>query len=383
MFFSVRIVDCVCGQENYLTHQMIKFSGLTREYNKMSSEIDRAIKTVLRRGCFVLGAEVKNFEKKFAQYNKAKYCVGVNSGTDAIYLSLLAAGIKKGDEVIIPVNTALPTAMAVVMSGAHPVFVDCDSSFLIDVEKIPNYITPKTKAIIPVHLYGMACDMTKIVKIAKDHGLVVIEDCAQSTGAEWLGRKVGTWGNLGCFSFYPTKNLGTYGDGGAIITNNPKYFKKLNALRCYGQNKDKISIMQGINSRLDELQAAILNTKLKNLDKWNKKRVEIANLYRRWIKNPNVVLPLMKNANQHVYHLFVIRTKKRDVLIRNLAGHGIQTLIHYPVLLHRQPFFKENLLKQFPNAQALNREILSLPLYPFLKNSEIKKIAQIINQSKI
>ncbi|MEK7566766.1 MAG: DegT/DnrJ/EryC1/StrS family aminotransferase [Patescibacteria group bacterium] len=362
---------------------MIPFVDFRREYRAIRKEIDEAIKRVLNRGRFILGPEVENFEKNFARYCGVKYCVGVNSGTDALYLSLLAAGIGGGDEVIVPVNTALPTAMAVAMSGARPVFVDCDSSSLIDIAKIPNSITKKTKAIIPVHLYGMACDMTRLCKISKDYRLVLIEDCAQATGARWRGKRVGAWGDFGCFSFYPTKNLGAYGDGGMIATGNKDFYKKLLAARFYGQRDRATCSTLGVNSRLDELQAAILNAKLKYLDKWNKKRTEIADLYRRLIKNPATILPLAQSAHKHVYHLFVIRTKRRGALIKILAERGIQTMIHYPNLLHRQPFFKESKSRSFPNAQIFNREILSLPLYPFLKKSEVENIARIINHTKL
>ena len=360
---------------------MIPFVDFTREYKAIKREINAAVLRVLARGPVTLGPEVENFEKNFARYCGVKHCVGVNSGTDALFLSLVVAGIGRGDEVIVPVNTALPTAMAVVMSGARPVFVDCDFSSLIDIGKIPASITKRTKAIIPVHLYGKACDMTRLRKMADDHRLVLIEDCAQAAGARWRGKKVGAWGDMACFSFYPTKNLGAYGDGGAVVTNNADYHKKLRAARFYGQANRVACTTFGINSRLDELQAVILDTKLKYVDSWNKKREELAGLYRRLIKNPVVSFPPAQKGHGHVYHLLVIRTKKRDALMKILAERGIKTMIHYPVLLHRQPFFKESKNRSFPNAHAVNGEILSLPMYPHLRQKEVEVIARVINQA--
>ncbi|PIP73774.1 MAG: erythromycin biosynthesis sensory transduction protein eryC1 [Candidatus Lloydbacteria bacterium CG22_combo_CG10-13_8_21_14_all_47_15] len=358
---------------------MIPFNNFTREYKSVKADIDSAVYRVLKRGWFVLGPEVAIFEKTFAKYIGAKYCVGVNSATDALYLSLVCAGIGKGDEVIVPVNTAIPTATAVIMSGATPVFVDCDESFLIDVLKIEKAITKKTRAIIPVHLYGKACDMNKLKKLAKSRKLMLIEDCAQSAGAEWDGKKVGSFGDFSAFSFYPTKNIGAYGDGGAILTNDITRYKKLLAMRFYGQAEKNISSVFGVNSRLDEIQAAILRAKLKYLDRWNKKRQHIAELYRRLITNPKVILPPEEIGDGHVYHLFVVRVKNREDVIEQLQKHGIQALVHYPMMLARQPFFKRHAKGVFPRAGKFESEILSLPMHPFLEKHEIKKIADVIN----
>ncbi|MDO8430336.1 MAG: DegT/DnrJ/EryC1/StrS family aminotransferase [bacterium] len=358
---------------------MIPFVDFTREYKEIGKEIDVAIKEVLERGFFILGPELENFEKKFAEYCDAKYCVGVNSGTDALYLSLLCAGIGPGDEVIVPVNTAVPTAMAVSMSGAKPVFADCDENFLIDIDKIPQLLTKKTKAIMPVHLYGRACDMGRLKKLAVANKLFLIEDCAQSAGAEWDGKKVGTLGDFGCFSFYPTKNLGAYGDGGAVIINNEDYYKKLLASRFYGQ-ADRVHCSGfGINSRLDEIQAAILNAKLKHLDIWNNARQKIADLYRKLITNPKIILPAASNDNNHIYHLFVIRAPKRDSLKKILEDKGIKTAIHYPAPLSRHSFFAGAKQELFPMADQYAGEILSLPMHPFLEESEIREIADVLN----
>lgn len=360
----------------------MQFVDFTREYKFLKKDIDGAIQKVLQRGRFILGPEVENFEKKFARYVGVKYCVGVNSGTDALYLSLLCAGIGEGDEVIIPVNTALPTAMAVIMSGARPVFIDCDELFLLDIKSIPRLINKKTKAIIAVHLYGQACDMDALKEISRRFNLILIEDCAQAGGVGWRGKKVGSFGDSGCFSFYPTKNLGTYGDGGAITTNNKIYYEKLLAMRFYGQaDRVKCSTF-GVNSRLDEIQAAILSAKLKYLDIWNKKRQEIAMFYRKLITNQDIILPSQKSKQEHIYHLFVVRIKNREAVIKILKDNGIQTLIHYPMILSRHPFLKKYAIGSFPRAKAYESEILSLPMYPFLKKQEIKKIADVLNRIK-
>lgn len=356
---------------------MTHFVDFRREYKAIKKETDSAVRGVFENGRFILGPEVEKFEKDFALYLGVKYCVGVASGTDALYLSMLASGIGRGDEVIVPVNTASPTAIAVKMTGAKPVFCDCDENFLIDIDKISALINKKTKALIPVHFYGRACDMDKLRALAKKRGLILIDDCAQAAGAEWRGKKVGARSDFGCFSFYPTKNLGAYGDGGAVATNDENYYKKLKALRFYGMYDKVVSSVFGVNSRLDELQAAILNVKLKYLDKWNKKRVELANFYRKTVKNKNIILPASARKNEHVYHLFVIRAKNREKTIEALKKNGIPTMIHYPFLLNKHPSLKQS--GKFPNAEKYNKEIISLPMYPFLKKEEIKKIAKVLN----
>lgn len=357
---------------------MIPFNNFPREYASLKKEIDAALEHVMERGFFILGPEVSQLEQDFAKYNGVVYGVGVSSGTDALYLSLLAAGIGAGDEVIVPVNTALPTAMAVAMSGARPVFVDCDESFLIDIDAIHATITKKTKAIIPVHLYGQACDLDRLSELAKRHKLVLIEDCAQATGAQWKGKKVGSVGDFGAFSFYPTKNLGAYGDGGMILTNSEEHYKKLQALRFYGESDRMHSTMFGVNSRLDELQAAILNVKMEYLDAWNGRRRAIAKKYAELLKDADCTLPFISDTPEHVYHLFVIRAPKRDQLREKLRGLGIETLIHYPVLLHKQPFFKEWAEHSFPKAEVYAEQILSLPIHPYLTDDEVKQIAKAI-----
>jgi len=357
----------------------VPFNNFKREYELLKSEIDDAVRGVMERGYFILGPEVEKFEKAFAAYDRAEVGIGVNSGTDALYLSMLAAGIGEGDEVIIPVNTALATAMAVEMSGAKPIFVDCDDSFLIDIDAAEAAVTPKTRAIIPVHLYGQSCDMDRVMAFAHKYKLLVVEDCAQAAGAEWKGRKVGNFGDLAAFSFYPTKTLGAYGDGGMILTNNLDYFKEITALRFYGtDDRGGRARRFGVNSRLDEMQAAILNVKLKYLDERNERRRAIAQRYGELLKDADCTLPLITDIPGHVYHLFVIRTKKRDELRAKLQEDGIDTLIHYPYLLHQHPFFNEWVGRSFPRAEVANKEILSLPLNPLLTDEEVEHVATAI-----
>lgn len=355
----------------------IPFNAFAREYAHLKDEIDGALRRVMERGYFILGPEVQAFEKDFAAYNGVRYGVGLNSGTDALYLSLMAAGIGHGDEVIVPVNTALPTAMAVALCGAQPVFVDCEESFLIDIDAIPAAITKKTKAIIPVHLYGRSCDLDRLRALSDQHGLVLIEDCAQAAGAEWNGKKVGSVGDMAAFSFYPTKTLGAYGDGGMLLTNNEAYLKKVQALRFYGESDRVHSTMLGVNSRLDEMQAAILNVKLAHLDHANERRRHIAGHYGTLLADAACTLPIgPETSGEHVYHLFVVKSASRDDLRAQLAERGIETLIHYPVLMHRQPFFETD--SSFPRAEAYATQIVSLPLHPYLTDDEIGYIADAI-----
>ncbi|MDO8592383.1 MAG: DegT/DnrJ/EryC1/StrS family aminotransferase [bacterium] len=360
---------------------MIKFIDLTREYNFIKTEVNQAIGRVLKSGRFILGREVESFEKEFAAYCGVKYCVGVASGTDALFLSLKALGIGVGDEVITAANSFVATALAVELAGAKPVFADVNPlTYNLDLDKIEKKISFRAKAIIPVHLYGQLTEMEEIKKIARRRGLKIIEDACQAHGASLFGKKAGAWGDAAAFSFYPSKNLGAYGDGGAIITNDKNIYEKLLFLRFYGQTEPYRSDFFGINSRLDELQAAALRVKLKYLDKWNQRRREIAAIYRQYITNPAVILPEGKNQAGHVFHLFVVRTKQRDALRKFLKKNGVETLIHYPIALTRQPVFKKLAGAKCPIAEQMAGEIFSLPMYPFLKNEEIKKIAMVINR---
>ncbi len=380
---------------------MIPSFDIKRQNKTLNRELNRSIQEVLDRGIFILGEKVEEFEDNFASYLGVKYAVGVGSGTDALSLALIAIGIKPGDEVIMPVN-AYPTAFAVTAIGALPVLIDIDpATFNINPDLIEQAITKRTRAILPVHLYGLPCDMNSIMRIAKKHNLKVIEDCAQahgatlsvaipalsagaeirslSTGTDLNWKKVGSIGDAGCFSFYPTKNLGCFGDGGMVVTNNKEIYDKVKLLRMYGEKTRYKSVILGRNSRLDELQAAILLVKLKYLDKWNKRRREIAELYLSHIAGPAESTAV--DSFFHVYHLFVIRTKKRDQLKKHLEEKGIQTAVHYPTPVHLQESFRFLGYKKgdFPVAEKLADEILSIPMFPELTESELMAVVSGIN----
>jgi len=289
---------------------MILFGNLKKHYYSIKTDIDKAISEVLESGWFILGEKLNLFEKEFAGYCGKKYGVGVGNGTDALLLALKAYDIKQGDEVITVPNTAIPTVSAIISSGAKPVFVDVCEDYLMDVNQIEKVITEKTKVIMPVHLYGQVCDMEPILKIAKKYNLYVIEDCAQAHGAEYNGKRAPI-GETGCFSFYPSKNLGAFGDAGMIVTDNEDLARKLRMLRDYGKSERDVVKIHGNNSRLDDIQAAILSTKLKYLDIWNNERRKIAFIYDILLKN-NFKIPIENKGNKHIYHLYVLRHKKRD-----------------------------------------------------------------------
>ena len=358
----------------------IPFGDLKRVYKELKSEIDKNISMVLDKGWFILGENVKSFEEEFANYCGAKLGVGVANGTDALTLSLKAYCIKKDDEVITPANTAIPTISAIISANAKPVFVDVKKDYTIDPEKIVENITEKTKAIIPVHLYGQSCDMAKIIEIAKKHNIKVIEDCAQAHGAEYKGKKVPI-SDVGCFSFYPSKNLGCYGDGGMVVTNDEMIKEKLLLLRNYGQKERYYHVSEGVNSRLDEIQAAILRVKLKHLDKWNERRREIAKTYNENLKE--VIIPLENENCKPIYHLYVVRSKNRDKLKEHLIKNGIGCAIHYPIPAHLQEMCNGLNNNSFPNTELFSKEILSLPIYPYLKDEEIEFIINKINEFNV
>lgn len=357
---------------------MIPMIDLAGKYQSIKKEIDRAINGVLKSGRFILGPKVEEFEEKFAQYLGVKYAIGVASGTEALQLALLAAGVVPTAGVILPAN-AYPTVFAVSAIGATPQLVDINpETFNLDPSKIEAVITKKTKAIIPVHLYGQPAEMEPILAVAKKYGLIVIEDCAQAHGAGYKGEKVGGFGELGCFSFYPTKNLGAYGDGGMVVTNNKKLAEKVKMLRMYGEKKRYQSLMPGFNSRLDELQAAILLVNLGHLDKWNKKRRKAAAYYQKFLTYPKVTLPQEQPFVKHVWHLFVIRVKKRNRLQNFLKEKGIITGIHYPVPIHLQPAYRDLGYQKgdFHQSEKASLEVLSLPLYPEISRKQQKFVAE-------
>ena len=342
-------------------------------YRAHRTEIDDAVRRVFDSERYILGEEVSAFEKAFADYLGTKHAVGVGNGTDALCLALRACGIGCGDEVITVSHTASATVAAIVMSGATPVFVDIQPDvYTMDLSKLPAALTKKTKAILPVHLYGQAADMTPILAFAKQHNLRVIEDCAQSTGSEYAGQKTGSLGDIGCFSFYPTKNLGAYGDGGMAVTRDPALAERLLRLRQYGWDKSNISCEAGVNSRLDELQAAILRAKLPHLDSDNAKRVAIADRYDRELASTGLIRPARRTDGQHVFHLYVVRSCRQEALLTHLKSQGVYALAHYPVPAHLQPAYKNyapapGILKETERAA---KEVVSLPIYPELTAEE-------------
>lgn len=361
---------------------MIAFSEVKTQYETIKQEIHEAFDQVFEASWFVLGKNVEQFEHEFATYCGAKYGIGVGSGTEALHLALLAVGVQPGDEVITVANTAVPTVSAISFAQATPVFVDIDpDSFTMNPDQLEAKITSKTRAILPVHLYGQAADMDPILDISRRHHLPVIEDACQAHGAQYKGQKVGALGDLGCFSFYPSKNLGAYGDGGFVTTNDPNLAEKVWLLRNYGQRKRYYHDIKGFNSRLDELQAAFLRKKLRYLDQWNERRRRLAHIYDDALGSA-VVKPLEKEYAYHIYHLYVIRCQERQQLQDFLFQQGIQTLIHYPVPVHLQPAYQDLKLPlgSLPITEKFAMEILSLPMYPELKDEDVRLVVAKINE---
>ena len=361
---------------------IIPFFDGTRQLKSIRKEIDSAIGKVLDSGKFILGEEVEKFEKKFSDYIGMQYGIGVNSGTDAIKIALRALGIKEKDEVITVSNSAVPTVSAIREVGAMPVFTDIDEYFCMDPNDFKKNITPKTKAVLPVNLYGQTADIRSIIKIAKEHKIKVVEDCAQATGAEMETKKAGSMGDASCFSFYPTKNLGAYGDGGMILTNDEELAGKCRQLRMYGMEKTYYSNMEGYNSRLDEIQAAILNTKLDYVENWNNKRIVLANFYLKNIRNKDIELPKIRKDTKHVFHLFIIKTEKREKLKEYLKKNGVGFGIHYEFPIHLQKGYEFLGYKKddLPITEKVSNEIISLPIFPELTGQEIEYIVEKINK---
>ncbi|KPJ73549.1 transcriptional regulator [Parcubacteria bacterium DG_74_1] len=371
---------------------MIKFLDLTAQYKSIKKEIDTAIKRVLDDANFIGGKGVQELEKEVAKFCGVKYAIGVNSGTDALFLSLKSLGIGPGDEIITTPFTFIATAGVIANCGAKPIFVDIDpNTFNINSSKIEKAITKKTRVILPVHLFGQMADMTVIMRIARKHNLCVVEDAAQAIGAEYKGKKAGAIGDLGCFSFFPSKNLGAYGDGGMIITNKKKLAEKIRLLKNHGSSpKEKyLNLSIGTNSRLDALQAAILRVKLRYLSRWSEERAERASYYSKKLKRvEDIITPLTESKRNHIFHQYTIRTKSRDKLRKYLEEKGIPTMIYYPLSLHLQPAFKYLNYKEgnFPEAERVAKEVLSLPIYPELRkkrqNFIIKKIIDFYKKEK-
>lgn len=360
---------------------MIFCSNPKAQYLAHKAEIDKAISRVLSEGQYILGQEVKLFENEFVRYIGGRFAIGVGSGTEALHIALKACGIGKGDEVITVSHTAVATVVAIELCGASPVLVDIEPDFFtLNPAKLKKAISKKTKAIIPVHLYGQPADMNPILKIAQRYGIKVIEDCAQAHGAIYKGKRVGSWGDIACFSFYPTKNLGAIGDGGMIVTNNHKLANQSRLLREYGWQERCVSLIPGLNSRLDELQAAILRVKLKHLDRDNKARIKLASSYDKDLAETDLVLPAKRKNTTNVYHLYVVRAKERNKLKTFLYKKRIQTLVHYPIPIHLQPAYKGRLkiVGKLRETERVAKEILSLPIYPELKKSEWQFIVRAI-----
>ena len=363
---------------------MIPFVDLKAQYDSIKEEIDEAIQSVLNNTSFIMGEELKKFEEEFAQFCDVKYAIGVANGSDALILALRACGIGEGDEVITVPHTFIATTEAISNVGGKVVFVDIDpKTYTIDITKIEEKINERTKAIIPVHLYGQPADMDAIMKLAKKYNLKVIEDAAQAHGAEYKREKVGSMGDVGCFSFYPGKNLGAYGDAGAVVANNEEIAEKVRLLRNHGRITKKYEHeIEGYSSRLDNLQAAILRVKLRYLNKWNEGRRENAKKYSELLSNVDgVITPYEADYAKHVYHLYVVRTENRDKLREELKSKGIATGIHYPIPLHLQPAYSYLGYKEgdFPITEKASQEILSLPMFAELGDEQIERISNLIS----
>jgi dTDP-4-amino-4,6-dideoxygalactose transaminase len=357
---------------------MLLCSNPRAQYLAHKDEIDAAVARVLDGGRYILGAEVEAFENEFAEYMGAASALGVGSGTEALHVALAACGVGQGDEVVTVSHTAVATVAAIELCGARPVFVDIrPDTFTMDVARLEAALGPRTKAIVPVHLYGHPADIVDIVAIAKRRGLRVVEDCAQAHGASVAGRKVGTFGDVGCFSFYPTKNLGALGDGGAVTTNDPDLARKMRLLREYGWSERYVSDIPGWNTRLDELQAAILRVKLRHLDENNAARRRVAAAYAAGLDGSGLVLPNESAGVAAVYHLYVVRSGRRDALIEHLRSRGIAALVHYPVPVHWQPAYRQRApAAGLPATERAAAEVLSLPMYPELRKVDIDTVIE-------
>ena len=362
----------------------VPFVDLQAQYRSIKAEVDAAVQRVLDTSAFILGREVEAFERAFAEYVGARECVGVANGTAAIQLALQAYGVGAGDEVVVPANTFFATAEAVSTAGARPVFVDCDPlTYNIDATKIEAVVTERTRAVIPVHLYGQPADLDAVFEVAARHDLRVIEDAAQAHGALYKGRRVGALGRAGCFSFYPGKNLGAYGEGGAVVTNDAEVARRIRMLRDHGSEQKYRHELVGYNMRLEGIQGAVLNVKLKYLDEWNALRRRHAARYRELLAplTSSFKLPAEAEYAEHVYHLFVVQTEERERLQRYLSAAGVQTGIHYPVPVHLQPAYAAlgHMEGDFPEAESQARRVISLPMFAELTEQHLKYVADALS----
>lgn len=360
---------------------MIKFLDLKKINNRYREEIDSRIKDILDKGWYLQGEENENFTKNFANFCGTKFALGVANGLDALNLIIKAYGFGNGDEIIVPANTYIATILAISENGCIPILVEPDiKTYNINPDSIEEKITSKTKAIMVVHLYGQAVQMEKIWKIAKKYNLKIIEDSAQAHGAIYQEKRTGNLGDASGFSFYPGKNLGCIGDGGAVTTNDEELFNKIKAIANYGSDRKYHHIYKGVNSRLDEIQATILDVKLNHLDSDNEKRRKISKYYRENIKNSKIILPETYDEKSHVWHIFAVRTQNRDEFQKYLTEKGIQTIIHYPTPPHKQGAYKEWNNLSFPITEEIHNTILSLPISPVMTDSEIEKVVEVVNE---
>ena len=363
----------------------VGFIDFSDQYKIIKDELDAGLKNVFEKGDFVLGEEAEAFETQFAKYCDVQYGVGVNSGTDALYLALSALDIGPGDEVIVPTFTFIATALCVSYTGAKPVFVDIENeTYNIDPEKFKAAITKRTKAIIPVHIYGQPADMAEIQSIAAKHNIQIVEDACQAHGSTYQGKKAGSLGHIGCFSFYPTKSLGAFGDAGMIVTDDKKIFESVRMLRDYGRQGRYQHKIKGYNSRLDTIQAVVLSAKLKHLDDWNKMRQDNARYYGELFKKiPQVIVPKIKANRTHVFQTFAVRIPNRDRVCEAMLKKEIDVIIHYPVPLHLQEAYADLKHKKgdFPVSEKVCQEILSLPMYPHMKKEQIERVCEVLKES--
>ena len=362
----------------------VLISDLKREYEKFKSQYDLAFQEVMQSGWFILGDKVGEFETKFSQFIGSKFAVGVNSGLDALIIALRVLGVGKDDEVIVPANTFIATVLAITVNGAKPVFVEPDEFYNINPFEIEKAITIKTKAIIVVHLYGQAARMDLISSIAKKHNVYLIEDCAQSHGAMYKNIRTGNWGDISCFSFYPTKNLGAFGDGGMILTNSETYYNKLKLLRNYGSKEKYVFEECGYNSRLDELQAALLLVKFSHIETIINNRVKIASIYNEKIQNNRIEKPKTAEYSDHIYHLYVVSTSDRKAFQKYLSENGVQTQIHYPIpphLSHAYGFMGHS-NGDFPITENMANSVVSIPMHEWMTIEEIEHVIKVVNDFK-
>ncbi len=362
---------------------MILCSNPRAQYLAHKAEIDAALRRVLEGGWYILGEEVRQFEAEFAAYIGVGHGIGVGSGTEALHLALAACGVGLGDEVITVAHTAVATAAAIELAGAAPVLVDIEPDhFTLDPAQLERALSPRTKAIIPVHLYGQPAELEPILSFARRHGLRVIEDCAQAHGAMYHSGRVGAWGDAACFSFYPTKNLGALGDGGTVVTNDPEVAERVRLLREYGWAERYVSHVPGWNSRLDEVQAAVLRVKLRYLDADNAARERLAAWYDDALSVTGLTLPVRRPEAPHVFHLYVVRSPRRAELQAHLKARGVGALVHYPIPVHLQPAYRGRLRggAHLPETERAAREVLSLPMYPELTEAEVREVIAAIRE---